>query len=390
MVKKFLSLLLVAAVMLAMSAPSAKALDDATRKTGEQTISHAIDFLRKNQNPDGSWTPQPGPAITGLVLAAMLRSPDIDRHDKDAAEALGYILARQKPDGGIYDKGLRNYNTAICVMALAQAGKDHRDVAKAIQNSYKFFRDLQWTDQTDPQGKKVSQAHPYYGGAGYNDASHGRPDMSNTVMMLSALHDSGLSSKDPLYRDAMVYVSRCQGIAENDMFAKEILQDGGFIYATSIDRDNIGIPQTRTDDSATERVANGGEYEGPLPTYGSMTYAGYMSYLYADLDRKDPRVVAARKWIAENYTVQSNPRMGEKSYYYYIHFMARALQANGEDPLEDAQGVKHDWRADIINALAKRQNEDGSWLNNQDKWMEGDKNLVTAYALIALQTALGR
>jgi len=34
--------------------------------------------------------------------------------------------------------------------------------------------------------------------------------------------------------------------------------------------------------------------------------------------------------------------------------------------------------------LAKRQHEDGSWTNSNARWLEGDANLVTGYALLAL------
>ena len=34
--------------------------------------------------------------------------------------------------------------------------------------------------------------------------------------------------------------------------------------------------------------------------------------------------------------------------------------------------------------LAKRQKEDGSWTNPVDRWFEGDPNLVTGFALMAL------
>jgi squalene-hopene/tetraprenyl-beta-curcumene cyclase len=53
------------------------------------------------------------------------------------------------------------------------------------------------------------------------------------------------------------------------------------------------------------------------------------------------------------------------------------------DVVVDAQGNKHDWRADITAALAKRQRPDGSWVNDQH-WMESNPNLVTGYALMAL------
>jgi squalene-hopene/tetraprenyl-beta-curcumene cyclase len=38
----------------------------------------------------------------------------------------------------------------------------------------------------------------------------------------------------------------------------------------------------------------------------------------------------------------------------------------------------------LIAALAKRQKPDGSWVNENDRWMEGDPNLTTGYALMAL------
>jgi squalene-hopene/tetraprenyl-beta-curcumene cyclase len=33
------------------------------------------------------------------------------------------------------------------------------------------------------------------------------------------------------------------------------------------------------------------------------------------------------------------------------------------------------------------QRENGSWLNEADRWYEGNPHLVTAYAVLALQTA---
>jgi squalene-hopene/tetraprenyl-beta-curcumene cyclase len=76
--------------------------------------------------------------------------------------------------------------------------------------------------------------------------------------------------------------------------------------------------------------------------------------------------------------------MGEKGLYYYYHTFAKALDALGIDELEDAKGVRHDWRHDLIEELARRQKPDGSWVNADNMWMEGDPNLSTAFALLAL------
>ena len=64
--------------------------------------------------------------------------------------------------------------------------------------------------------------------------------------------------------------------------------------------------------------------------------------------------------------------------------MARALDTLGVDEVTDANGKVHDWRAEITRALSNRQKRDGSWGNDFAMWMEGDPNLDTAYALIAL------
>lgn len=70
--------------------------------------------------------------------------------------------------------------------------------------------------------------------------------------------------------------------------------------------------------------------------------------------------------------------------YYYYNTMAKCLDALGIDHVVDAKGVKHDWRKDITEALAKRQHADGSFSNPSTNWMEADANLVTGYALMAL------
>ena len=50
----------------------------------------------------------------------------------------------------------------------------------------------------------------------------------------------------------------------------------------------------------------------------------------------------------------------------------------------DADGKKHDWRRDLVAELLKRQQPDGSWVNADPRWLEGEPSLVTGYALLAL------
>ena len=37
-----------------------------------------------------------------------------------------------------------------------------------------------------------------------------------------------------------------------------------------------------------------------LRSYGSISYAGLLSYIYADLKRNDPRVLAVFEWLRRN------------------------------------------------------------------------------------------
>ncbi len=138
-------------------------------------------------------------------------------------------------------------------------------------------------------------------------------------------------------------------------------------------------------------MANGGESfapdsspEGGLRSYASMTYAGLKSFIYAGLSKDDKRVQAAKAWIAKHYDLNSNPGLGDMGLYYYYHVFAKTMHLLGEPTVTDAQGVKHDWKAELTAALASRQNENGSWVNKNARFMETDPNLVTAYALLSL------
>ena len=366
-----------------LTAVPAAALDDEHWKKANQTIGRGIEFLRSTQNNDGSWSPRPGPAVTALVVTAMLDHPQISADDPAVRRAINHLLARQRDDGGIYDQILPNYNTAICLSALSRV-RDKPAVAAAIRKAEAFMRSLQWTDQTDPQGKRIDTTHPFFGGVGYG--KHGRPDGSNTQIFVQALGDLGCDCDDPAMQNAVAFFTMLQGTEANRLLGEKIRPNGGAIYATSIDKDHIGVGQSMASPELIDEAKAGRSVSG-LRTYGSMTYAMFKTYIYAQLPRDDPRVTDAVEWIRHNYTVAHNPGMPEKlkhhGYYYYLVTMARALGAWGTD-LEDAKGQPIQWDTDLVNRLAHLQRPDGSWTNPADRWMEGDPNLVTTYALLAL------
>ena len=76
--------------------------------------------------------------------------------------------------------------------------------------------------------------------------------------------------------------------------------------------------------------------------------------------------------------------MGNAGLYYYYHTFAKALDAIGQDEFVDHDGRRHDWRGELRQELRERQQANGSWINENDRWLEGDPNLGTGYALLAL------
>jgi squalene-hopene/tetraprenyl-beta-curcumene cyclase len=230
----------------------------------------------------------------------------------------------------------------------------------------------------DKDGKEITKDHPWYGGAGYAGKGAKSPDMSNTSYFLDALIETGVSKDDPAVKAALVYATRNQGLGEtNDQPWAKGVTHGGFIYSTS-------TPGRESMFGNTER-----DGQTVLVEYGSMTYAGLKSFIYAGLTKDDVRVKAAIKWIGGHWTLEENPGTGkETGLYYFYHTFAKALKTYGEDRITDSKGVAHDWREDLAAALKKRQKDDGSFVNEKEaRWMEGNPLLATSYAVLAMQEA---
>ena len=322
-------------------------------------------FLRPRQEENGGWsTSRNEPGITALVVTALLKTKQVTPTDPVIRKGLSYLEQFLKPEGG-FEGAHANYTTAIALMAYQEAnsGGSYNTLIKGGQQ---FLKTMQWDEA---EGKTPKD--DFYGGAGYG-GSNSRPDLSNTAFLIEALRDTGLPADDPALQKALQFVSRCQNRQSefNDQPWAGKVNDGGFIYTAA----NGG-------QSMAGEVEGGG---GGLRSYGSMTYAGFKSMVYAGLTKDDPRVKASLAYIAKNYSVDENPGMGEKGLYYYYQAFAKAMSALGLNTFTDAQGNAHDWRSELIAALAKRQTPEGGWVNPADRFMEGDPNLVTAYSLIAL------
>ena len=346
--------------------------DKILSQTSRRMTARATQYLLAAQEAEGGWASDTGPGISGLVLKALVQDPSIPADHPAIQRGLEFVLGFQHDDGGLYsgDGLLKNYESCVALALLAKL--DDVKYAEPIKRLQAFIKEGQWDENED-----ISQSNVFYGGAGYG--RHKRPDLSNTQMMLEALRDSGLSKDDPAFKKAMVFIQRCQMVDEiNDQPYANGTTQNGFIYATA----NGG-------ESKAGEIEVDGRKE--LRCFGSMTYAGLKSMLYAGLSKDDPRVKAALEWIGRHWTLDANPNMprqqAKQGLFYYYHVFGRTLEAWDEDVITDAQGARHDWRAELVDALRKRQRADGSWVNEADRYYEGKPALTTAYSMLALQAA---
>lgn len=368
MKKERLCILLIASLL---SMPTSARSDETVAKITDQVEQHrtmvnrAVEFLKvRGQAEDGSFSAQAGVGPTGLAVTALVTS-GVSPDDSSVVKGLSYLQKFVQPDGGIYalESKHRNYDTCLSVVAFSVANQNHK-FDELIKKAEKFIKNIQWDEG---EGKQPSDM--FYGGAGYGSSE--RPDLSNTSYMIDALKSLGNGPEDEAIQKALQFVTRCQNLetSVNNSPFSTLVNDGGFFYTVA------GGGESKA----------GNETNGGLRSYGSMTYAGLKSMIYAGVDKDDPRVKAATEFLRKNYDIESNPGMGQQGLFYYYHTMAKALDAVGGQEFADASGKQHDWKREIRAKLAEQQLADGSWINATTRWMEGDPNLVTSYALLALK-----
>ena len=322
------------------------AKDAALQTKVTAALDQGLGYLEKAQKPDGCWSSADYPGLTGLAVQAFLLAPDAKYHGAAPVKnGLKFIRASAKPDGGIYTRGLGNYNTSLALACLLRAGESGD--AALIEAARKYL----------VHGQTSAGGFGYEAGGG----RMGRPDLDNTVFALEALElqrKAGRAQERPGQQEldwkaAIDFVTRCQSEKADPA------EKGGFQYTPGAD----------------EKEAH---------SYGTMTYAGLLSLTYAEVPKDDARIKAAVSWLARRYTLEENPGQGQEGLYYYYFVMAKGLTAAGIDTLRKEDGTSVDWRPALAAKLLSLQKPDGSWSNNAGRWMEKDPVLATSYVAIAL------
>jgi squalene-hopene/tetraprenyl-beta-curcumene cyclase len=360
MFKPFKAILI--ATLLAASTAGA-ATDDMSpllRAKAQQAVDAGIKFLRSKQAANGSVLNSTG--LTALSLTSILQNPagagNVDKAVID--KYANFIASKANADGSIVEQQHdQSYNTAVAITALA-ATKDPK-YAPLIIAGQKYISKAQIGES-----RGFAPVDSWYGGMGYGGDE--RPDMSNFYIAIEALRATSYDPKDPVWQKALIFASRMQNRSEsNDQ--KWAGNDGGFAYSPGMNPPEMG---------------------GGTNSYASVTAAGLYGLLLIGVEKSDPRVQAAYRWLTTNYTLDSNFGSNSKNtlFYFYSAF-AKVMAAYGEKEFVDSRGQRHNWRNDLATKLISLQEADGSWVNHDSNVFWEDKpELATAWSVQALEHAL--
>jgi len=374
-----LALLLAAPQIVFPQAATQPARHESLKQEIRLSYDRGLAFLKSKQNTEtGQWGDAEPVAFTALAISSILLAPERKLGDPlppEVEKGIAFLMKNVQPDGGIYVKARANYNTSLALTALMLVPSLEREPTLLAARRFIIGQ----------QNEKGKLDNPFDGGVGYGTPKPGIPahaDLSNTHFALEALYysqalladkgDAGKNEPQLNFAAAIQFVQNCQNRPETNKaswVSTDAKDAGGFIYSPGETRGG----ETKTPDGRTA-----------LRSYGSISYAGMLSFIYAGLDKSDPRVKAVLQWITENYTLTENPGLGAQGMYYYFHTMSKALSIAGVDFLKTKDGKVIDWRADLAGKLLGLQLGDGSWANSEGRWMESDSVLTTSYILMAL------
>ena len=279
-------------------------------ETVQNSIDRSVAFLLSGQKEDGGWddyTDYPG-GVTSLVILALLNAGLPPDHPRVAA-ALNF--ARQRvPE--------KTYSVALQSMAFCAANPTK--YAAEIQRNTEWLVQAQATD----------------GSWSYGDRGGGNGDPSNTQFALLALYEAQRAGAKLPPEDWKAVYGRSKSYWLNIQN-----KDGSFPY-------NAGAREFR----------------------GSMTCAGIASLVIVGSQLEDSEASVGNtieccgdsrsnissinlglKWLTEQFTVRSNPGLGQ-FHLYYLYGLERAGRMTGQRYFGD-----HDWYREGAENLLEMQHQ---------------------------------
>lgn len=410
----------------------------------DPAIARGIEYVLAMQQPDGGIYDRILPSYNTSIAVSMLSRAGTPRAAAAVPRALAFLRSLQFGDGAMVDGQLAretgrvgpehpfyggvgygrsgrpdNSNLAMFIQAMADAGVPADD--PAVQRALVFLQRTQMLDaasdmpyadgssqggfiySTSVNAQRVGEGQSFAGEI--EESASGPPGTVASVRVerrQAGPPEMPRAAMEAIVRDALRRAGA--GVNADAGEFRVLLGPTADQLTAATFEVRTPLPQAEMLESALRaaldaagltatvaaREVDAWRGVSRLRAYGSMTYAGFRAYVYAQFAPDDPRVLAAKDWIARHYTLDENPGIGTDGLYYYFVTFARALSAAGIDRLDVRAGeapAARDWRADLVARLEGLQNPDGSFRSVDDRWMESNPVLITAYALLALQHA---
>jgi squalene-hopene/tetraprenyl-beta-curcumene cyclase len=348
----------------------------------ENSFNMGLSWLMAKRLPSGAF---PGlankddVAFTSMALIILSESPENTRmkYKQVVDKAVSFLIGSSQENGSIMDVGkipsFDIYKTSLGIVALksispSRSLEEQNKIEGIVTKAMEYLQKSQY----GPESADNDQ-----GGWGYKEQGQEKipnTNLSTTSYVLEALHKTGLPEDSETYKRAIDFLMKCQDSSEYNTY-RMTANSGGFAYSPVESK------------AGEETTSDGKKIFKP---YGSMTYAGLLSFIYAYVDKNDPRVLSAYNWIRARYTLEENPglrtdaqpELGKQGLFYYYHTFAKALNAYGQKKITTLDGKEHLWAEDLVNKLVSMQTKDGSWVNEVSRWWEDSPLLATSYSLM--------
>jgi len=364
-------------------------------------LQKAARYLVTKQSSDGAWRSETygamrdGPSLTPLVMSALLFLPQAGADGQAALGKGADYLA-----GFVGDDGRLRVQSRELLFPVYTAASASR-VLVLVQRSPRNVRGQQaWLAYL--RGRQLNEslgwqpADPEYGGWGYaldvpRKPTPGSPkellhesNLAATVFALAALRSAKVPAGDPAYAQALAFVKRCQNFSDDPTAADPKFDDGGFFFIPG------DAAQNKAGAAGTDRFGRARFY-----SYGTMTADGLRALLRCGMAADHPRVVAARKWLTQNFSAAHNPGtfaadravIQDATWYYWTWAASHAFLTVHLERFHTGHGLIA-WPEAFNRELLGRQRSDGSWVNRFTDAKEDDPLVATPWAAAAL--AIGR
>jgi hypothetical protein len=330
-------LLLCGASLCAQDLPS-EAAPGLRNAATDTAVARALEFLKKAQEPDGSWRSGgfgKATSVTSLAVMAFLAAGHMPGEPGPYREAIErgvrYVLANQKVNGMLVSNTSHGpmYCHGISTLMLAEVAGTAPEGTLATEVRSALARAIELIIKAQDLQKDTENA----GGWRYQPTSHDS-DISVTgwqVMALRAARTAGCSVPSGNIDRAIDYLKRCA----------VKLPQGGFGYQPGHSPNN---PRTGTGILALEIC---GAHQAPEAIAGAQ------------------------------YLLQHPPRWSSEYFFYEVYYCSQAMFQMG-DAYFQAYYPK------LLGILLAHQEADGSWLSGDGNDRSGGRNYCTAMAVLAL------